>query len=285
MTFINFIPDSYKLYFYKGKNVWSNGSWNIHHSVLIRFYPRKWGWPDLSHPNSNLSNSHSPSRSIQGILLLQTNTCFLLHLHLPRLLWSSSLPLALHFKLQCFSQNILITLHLTLYDLTPFAFAILMMWNQRLSRKIQEKMVHYLICLPINILKMFTIKIQYYHFPKQSMSKRKQDSNERLRFVMQAKPPILTDRWNLLSWKSVRLISRIRSEKSGIKTYIIRRVATCKPGKPGLTSFTETLALFFIQFLSFRKMKIQDRQNGPSKSFCYVTFLLCLGSWWSRLIR
>ena len=30
---------------------------------------------------------------------------------------------------------------------------------------------------------------------------------------------------------------------------ITRRVATCKPGKPGLTSFTETLALFFIQFL------------------------------------
>ena len=44
----------------------------------------------------------------------------------------------------------------------------------------------------------------------------------------------------------------------------IRRVATCKPGKPGLTSFSETLALFFIQFLSFRKMKLQDRQNGPS---------------------
>ena len=47
----------------------------------------------------------------------------------------------------------------------------------------------------------------------------------------------------------------------------VRRVATCKPGKPGLTSFSETLALFFIQFLSFRKMKVQGRQNGPSKSF------------------
>ena len=43
-----------------------------------------------------------------------------------------------------------------------------------------------------------------------------------------------------------------------------RRVAICKPGKPGLTSFSETLALFFLQFLSFRKMKVQDRQNGPS---------------------
>ena len=30
-----------------------------------------------------------------------------------------------------------------------------------------------------------------------------------------------------------------------------------------LTSFSETLALSFIQFLLFRKMKVQDRQNGP----------------------
>ena len=41
----------------------------------------------------------------------------------------------------------------------------------------------------------------------------------------------------------------------------VRRVATCKPGKPGLTSFSKTLALLFIQFLSFRKMKAQERQN------------------------
>ena len=46
----------------------------------------------------------------------------------------------------------------------------------------------------------------------------------------------------------------------GIKS---RRVAIFKPGKPGLTSFSETVALFFIQFLSFRKMKVQDRQSGP----------------------
>ena len=45
---------------------------------------------------------------------------------------------------------------------------------------------------------------------------------------------------------------------------MIRRVATCKPGMPGLTSFSETLTLFFIQFLSFRKTKVQDKQNGPS---------------------
>ena len=75
-------------------------------TILIPVYPRKWGWLDLPHSNSNLSNSHSPSCSIQGILLLQTNTrVLLLHLHLPCLLWSSSFPLALHFKLQRFSQN------------------------------------------------------------------------------------------------------------------------------------------------------------------------------------
>ena len=45
---------------------------------------------------------------------------------------------------------------------------------------------------------------------------------------------------------------------------IVRHVAACKPGKPGLTSFSETLALFFMQFFSFRKMKVKDRQNGPS---------------------
>ena len=38
-----------------------------------------------------------------------------------------------------------------------------------------------------------------------------------------------------------------------------RRVATCKPGKLGLTSFSEALALFSIRFLSFRKMKVRDR--------------------------
>ena len=62
--------------------------------------------PDLPHFGSNLSNSHSPSHSIHGILFLETNTlALLLHLRLPLLLWLSSLPLALHFKLQRFSQN------------------------------------------------------------------------------------------------------------------------------------------------------------------------------------
>ena len=71
-----------------------------------RFIPINRGWPDLPRSNSNLSNSHSPSCLIQGILLLQNNNlALLLSLCLPHLLWSSSLPLALHFKVQPFSQN------------------------------------------------------------------------------------------------------------------------------------------------------------------------------------
>ena len=62
------------------------------------------GW---IYPSSNLSNSHSPSCSILGVLFLQTNgLALLLHLHLPCLLWSSLLPLSPHFKLQRFSQNV-----------------------------------------------------------------------------------------------------------------------------------------------------------------------------------
>ena len=66
-----------------------------------------------------------------------------------------------------------------------------------------------------------------------------------------------------------------------------RRVATCKPGKPGLTSFSETLALFFTQFLSFRKMKVQAKQNGPSKSYytkgqeLYAVYHACRKAVWS----
>ena len=72
---------------------------SIIYPILNRVYPCKWGWPGLPHSNSNLSNSHSPSHSIHGILLLQTKTLALfLHLHLSRLLWSSLLPLALHFN-------------------------------------------------------------------------------------------------------------------------------------------------------------------------------------------
>ena len=74
--------------------------------VLIRVFPHKWEWLDLPQSNSNLSNSYSPSHLIHDILLLESNTLAqLLHLHLPHLLWLSSLSLAFHFKLQCFSQN------------------------------------------------------------------------------------------------------------------------------------------------------------------------------------
>ena len=49
---------------------------------------------------------------------------------------------------------------------------------------------------------------------------------------------------------------------------VSRRVATCKPGKFGVTSFFDTLALFFIRlFLSFRKMKVQDRQKKPPRAY------------------
>ena len=49
--------------------------------ILIQVYTRKRGWPDLPHFVRNLSNSHSPSRSIHGVLFLQTNALALL-LHL-----------------------------------------------------------------------------------------------------------------------------------------------------------------------------------------------------------
>ena len=59
-----------------------------YHPILIRVYPRKRGWLDLPHSGSNLSNSHSPSRSIQNLLLLQTNTlALLLHLHLQKAIY------------------------------------------------------------------------------------------------------------------------------------------------------------------------------------------------------
>ena len=79
--------------------------------ILIWVYPRKRGWLDFPHSNNNLSNSHSLCRSIQGILLLQTNTLALLfHLRLPRLLWLSSLPLALHLTITITVKTILNTI-------------------------------------------------------------------------------------------------------------------------------------------------------------------------------
>ena len=118
--FINYLTsnDSTKMWL-----MWNNQSIN---PILIRVYPRKWGRPDLPHSNSYLSNSHSPSCLIHGIFLLQTNTlALLLHLYLPHLLSSSSLPFALHFKLQCFSKTYPLSLLNTCpYHLTPFASAI-----------------------------------------------------------------------------------------------------------------------------------------------------------------
>ena len=85
-----------------------------------------WIYPTLFTAN-DLSNSHSPSCSIHDILLLQTNTLALLHLHVPCLLWSSSCPLAFTSNSQRFSQNMPIPsslLNTCTYHLTPFVFAI-----------------------------------------------------------------------------------------------------------------------------------------------------------------
>ena len=95
--------------------------------ILIRVYLHIRGWLDLSHFNSNLSNFHSPSRSIQGILLffkptllLSFSTCtfhvFFAH---PRFL----LPFTSNsnaFLKTCPSS----LLNIFPYHLTPFAFAI-----------------------------------------------------------------------------------------------------------------------------------------------------------------
>ena len=72
-------------------------------------------------------------------------------------------------------------------------------------------------------------------------------------------PGIPWEVWTcLLAW---RWATHRGSPWGLLSDWVTRRIATCKPGKPGLTSFSETLALFFIQVLSFRKMKVQDRQN------------------------
>ena len=44
-----------------------------------------------------------------------------------------------------------------------------------------------------------------------------------------------------------------------------RCIATCKPGKPRIISFSETPALFFIQFLSFRPGISEKEGTGQTK--------------------
>ena len=47
--------------------------------ILIRVYPHKWGWPDLPHSNSNLSNalfcSPSPIASSTSSLVILASSC------------------------------------------------------------------------------------------------------------------------------------------------------------------------------------------------------------------
>ena len=96
--------------------------------ILISVYPCKRRWPDLPHFASNLSNSHSPSHSIQGtscfsktILLLSFSAC-VFHVFFGR-------P---HFLLPSLQTPMLFSKHANpssllntcLYHLTPFAFAI-----------------------------------------------------------------------------------------------------------------------------------------------------------------
>ena len=95
--------------------------------ILIRVYPVNRG--DWIYPSGNLSNSHSPSCSIHGVLFLQTNAlALLLHFstcifHIffgrPRFL----LPLTSNsnaFLRTCPSS----LLNTCPYHLTPFTFAI-----------------------------------------------------------------------------------------------------------------------------------------------------------------
>ena len=77
---------------------------------------------DSFHFLCNCSHSISPLCSIPGILL-ETNLCFLFHLLLPGLLWSSSLCLAthFHFKIQSNPQKLSsFLLNICPYHLTPF---------------------------------------------------------------------------------------------------------------------------------------------------------------------
>ena len=56
--------------------------------ILIWVYPLKRQWLGSLYSNSNLINSHSPSHSIHGLLILQTNTFALLHLSLEIVLFT-----------------------------------------------------------------------------------------------------------------------------------------------------------------------------------------------------
>lgn len=66
------------------------------------------------------------------------------------------------------------------------------------------------------------------------------------------------------------LIYSIWTTPLQLNSRLFRRLATSRPVQPGLTSFLETLALFFIQFFSFRIIKLQDICNDPSKTFCFI---------------
>ena len=98
-----FLLYSYLIYFYLF-------CFNVHSINQSNFDPCLSPWTRMAGVTplwqQFFPNSHSLPRPIHGILFLQTNTLALvLHLRLPCRLWSSPFPLALHFKIQRFSQN------------------------------------------------------------------------------------------------------------------------------------------------------------------------------------
>ena len=92
---------------YKG---YDHGLFMIINPIMIRVIPVNRGaWPDLPLSNSNLSNTHSLSRSIHGILLFQTNSLALL-IHLRLKIWSKysyKIPGVFqeNRKFKCFSRS------------------------------------------------------------------------------------------------------------------------------------------------------------------------------------
>ena len=105
-----------KILIYANYRTWDVTRLTQINPILIWACPRKRGWRILLHFGNNLSNSHSPSRLIHGILFLQSNTLALL-LHKFASSTSSLVVLASSFpSLQT------PTLNTYPQHLTPFAF-------------------------------------------------------------------------------------------------------------------------------------------------------------------
>ena len=127
-VFKSFYTTSYIQYHIATVNKLSIFLFSISIPILIWVYLHKWGWPDLPHSDSNLSNSHcnlhlaqfNASSFFKPTLLLSFSTCiFHVFLGRPRFL----LPFTSNsnaFLKTCPSS----LLNTCPYHLTPFAFAI-----------------------------------------------------------------------------------------------------------------------------------------------------------------